>query len=391
MQRIATESAKTIISDGRDRFSVKRTFWRFGVDRAIDGVRAAQFVIAMMATMVVMMVLEGGCRHRDGSARKKEGDGQDVQLERLMPWRAEELWPLEIAKTATRPPSLLTKGADHVGPTRVVMLGTGTPVADPERSGPAVAVVSRGRSYVVDLGPGVVRRAAAARALGIRALENKRLDLAFVTHLHSDHTTGMADFIFTPWVLGRRRPVRIYGPPGIDEMVRHIKKAYRRDIRVRMTGSEPANPTGHRALGLVMAPGLVYRDRRMTVRAFPVQHGNWRHAYGFRFVAPDRTIVISGDTAPTQAVVDACAGCDVLVHEVYCKTGWSLLPASRRRYHLRSHTSTYELARLAARARPKLLVLYHQLLWGCTEAQLMGEIRSMYSGPVEYGRDLDIY
>jgi len=94
--------------------------------------------------------------------------------------------------------------------TQVVVLGTGTPVADPERSGPAVAVVVNDAAYLVDCGPGVVRRAAAAEKAGIEALNVKKLKIVFITHLHSDHTLGYPDLIFSPWVLGRTEPLVAY-------------------------------------------------------------------------------------------------------------------------------------------------------------------------------------
>src|SRR6516164_252753 len=103
---------------------------------------------------------------------------------------------------------------------QVILLGTGTPNADPDRSGPATAIVVNGSSYLVDFGPGVVRRAAAA---GIAA---KNLKIAFATHLHSDHTLGLADLIFSSWTLERTAPLELYGPPGIRAMAPHIEKAY---------------------------------------------------------------------------------------------------------------------------------------------------------------------
>src|SRR5438477_8635586 len=85
---------------------------------------------------------------------------------------------------------------------QVVLLGTGTPGPDPNRSGPATAITVEDRAYLVDFGPGVVRRASAAAARGVQAVRPENLKVAFVTHLHSDHTVGYPDLIFTPWVVG---------------------------------------------------------------------------------------------------------------------------------------------------------------------------------------------
>jgi ribonuclease BN (tRNA processing enzyme) len=269
--------------------------------------------------------------------------------------------------------------------TFVVMLGTGTPNPDPERSGPAVAVIAAGQPYLVDCGPGVVRRAAAG------GLEMPALTRLFITHLHSDHTAGYPDVILTPWVLEREEPLEVFGPPGTKAMTDHLLAAYEEDIQIRLHGLQPQNPTGIEVEVHEIQPGVVYRDDHVKVTAFAVSHGAWKHAYGFRFDTADRTIVVSGDTTPTEAVVGACDGCDVLVHEVYAKTGWDRRSPDWQAYHASSHTSGVELGELAARAKPRLLVLYHQLMWGATEEELLAEIRQSFDGEVAFANDLDVY
>jgi ribonuclease BN (tRNA processing enzyme) len=160
--------------------------------------------------------------------------------------------------------------------TRVVVLGTGTPAADPERWGPSVAVVVNDRAYLVDCGPGVVRRAAAAEKNGIAALHAKKLKTVFITHLHSDHTLGYPDLIFSPWVLGREDPLEAYGPHGLKNMTAHIEKAWSEDVQIRRRGLEQANATGYKVNVHEITPGVVYRDANVTVTAFPVKHGIWR-------------------------------------------------------------------------------------------------------------------
>lgn len=275
--------------------------------------------------------------------------------------------------------------------TLVVMLGTGTPNPDPERSGPATAVITGGQAYLVDCGPGVVRRAEAARQRGIDALDVAGLTRLFVTHLHSDHTAGYADLILTPWVLGRERPLVVYGPPGIKSMTDHILAAYTEDIDIRLHGNQPQNEPGIAVEVHEIVPGEIYQDENVTVTAFAVPHGAWEHAFGFRFDTADRSVVITGDTTPSDTVVEACSGCDVLVHEVYAKTGFDNRPPDWQAYHKASHTSGVELGEIAARARPKLLVLYHQLMWGATEAELLAEIRQSFDGEVAFADDLDVY
>lgn len=279
-----------------------------------------------------------------------------------------------------------------VDSTMLIVLGTGTPNADPDRSGPALAVVVNGTAYLVDAGPGVVRRAAAAQRAGVAALAVRRLDRVFITHLHSDHTVGLADLIFTPWVLEREVPLSVYGPPGIKAMTDHLEQAYAEDIHVRVDGAEPANETGYKVNAHEVDTGVVYRDTNVVVRAFAVPHGDWRVAYGYRFDGGGRSIVVSGDTRASDAVVRACNGCDVLVHEVYSAETFVRRPPEWQRYHAAAHTSTKELAELATRARPKLLVLYHQLYWGADDAGLLREIRAAgYTGAVVSAHDLGQY
>jgi len=275
--------------------------------------------------------------------------------------------------------------------TQVVLLGTGTPNAEPDRSGPALAIVVDAVPYLVDFGPGVVRRAAAAFQKGVTGLDVKLLRTAFATHLHSDHTAGYPDLIFTPAVLERGAPLEVYGPKGLRAMTANVMKAWGQDVKLRLNDLEPAKPAGYQVRAHEVAPGQVFRDARVTVTAFAVRHGAWQQAYGYRFVTPDKNIVISGDCAPSESVVTACDGCDILVHEVYSTTGFATRPPEWQRYHQAYHTSSSELADLATRARPALLILTHQLRWGVSEEALVAEVSRGYAGTVVSGRDLDVY
>jgi ribonuclease BN (tRNA processing enzyme) len=276
--------------------------------------------------------------------------------------------------------------------TRVVMLGTGTPNADPDRFGPSVAVVVDDTSYLIDFGVGVVRRAAAAERSGIQALAATSLTRAFATHLHSDHTLGLADLILTPWILERPVPLTLYGPRGLRAMTRHLVAAYADDLRIRTRGGEPKHGYDPRLVNVhEISPGIVYRDGLVTVTAFAVPHGAWEQAFGYRFQTPDRTIVISGDTGADSHIEDQCRSCDVLVHEVYSEAGFAKRPPEWRAYHSRYHTSTRQLGAIASRARPGLLVLYHQLIWSSTEDELLKEVRSGYDGMVVSAHDLDVF
>jgi ribonuclease BN (tRNA processing enzyme) len=276
--------------------------------------------------------------------------------------------------------------------TRVVMLGSGTPNPDPDRSGPAVAIVVNGTAYLVDAGAGVMRRAEQAKRAGVAALDPAKIRVVFLTHLHSDHTIGLPDVIHTGWVLGRNVALQLYGPPGTSAMATHLTEAYSADIENRRTGLQPHTENGWMVDAHDVTGAVVYRDSNVTVTAYETPHANWQHALGYRFDTRDRSVVISGDSRPNDAVINACNGCDVLVHEVYATKGLLQRSAEWRRYHADAHTSGTELAAIATRARPKLLVLYHQMLWGdATEAELLAEIRKGFPGTVVSGKDLEIY
>jgi ribonuclease BN (tRNA processing enzyme) len=278
-------------------------------------------------------------------------------------------------------------GADQPT-TKIVMLGTGTPRPNPDRSGPATAIVSGDRAYLIDFGPGVVRRAAAAAERGYTAVAPVNIKVAFLTHLHSDHTAGYPDLMLTPWVFGRKE-LDVYGPEGTEEMTRHLIAAYSRDIENRTKGLEQAPPLVVRAHDV--KPGIVYKDDRVGVKAFAVAHGEWAEAFGYRFETPGRTIVISGDTSPSSEVVANCQPCDVLIHEVQLPSynvetvpDW---PAYRARYH----TTTDQLAEIANRTKPGLLVIYHNAASDAGLQDILRQIQRTYHGKVVIGHDLDVF
>lgn len=274
--------------------------------------------------------------------------------------------------------------------TKIVLLGTGTPAPLPDRSGPATAIIVNDIAYLVDMGPGVVRRANAAFLdRDIKALEPTKLRVAFVTHLHSDHTVGYPDLIFTPWTIGRRVPLEVYGPRGLKAMTKHLLAAYRVDIETRTNaeGNQRGFPEGHEVNAHEISPGVVYKDANVTVTAFATKHA--MESYGYRFDTSDRSIVISGDTKPTQATIDACRGCDVLIHEANTPAWLATRPAFFQQFAAKYHTTTPELAELALEARPRLLILYHYS--SLSPEELFDDMLARYSGHFVVGRDLDVY
>jgi ribonuclease Z len=194
--------------------------------------------------------------------------------------------------------------------------------------------------------------------------------------------------MLTPWIFGREK-LDVYGPEGTEEMTRHLLAAYRQDIEIRTKGMEHRSPLVVRAHDV--KPGIVYKDDRVTVKAFAVAHGDWPRAFGYRFETPDRTIVISGDTRPSSELVANCQRCDVLIHEVQLPSfnvktipDW---PAYRARYH----TTTDQLASIANRTKPGLLIVYHSSANEAGLQEILREIQRTYQGKIAISHDLDVF
>lgn len=274
--------------------------------------------------------------------------------------------------------------------TIVVLLGTGTPVPDPLASGPATAVLVGDRVFLFDAGAGVMRRMAAAHLPinGVTAL--------FLTHLHTDHTLGYPDLIFTSWVMGRHLPMPVFGPHGTKTMTDHLIAAWAEDEDVRTNGLEHESRNGYAVNVHEVTSGIVYDSGGVRVTAVPVLHGSWKEALGYRIDTPTRSIVISGDARPSDALTTAARGVDVLVHEVYSAA--RLAPENRPggdgwpRYMHEFHTSDVELGRIAAAARPRILILTHIISMGATDAELLAGIRAGgFAGKAVVGHDLQRY
>ena len=284
-----------------------------------------------------------------------------------------------------------TASAQDTAPTartKVIVLGSGTPAADPERFGPAVVVVVDSTAYLFDAGVGVVRRWAAALRGGVTGLHESSLRRLFVTHLHSDHTLGYPELIFTSWTLDRAAPpLEAYGPRGLREMTDNIVAAYAQDVAIR-TGErgESAGAQGPAVRVHEIEPGVVYSDSLVAITAFAVQHGTWPQAFGYRIQTPDKVIVLSGDAALSMAIAEQCNGCDLLLHE-----GGFLSTADAHPYFRRFHTTAEELATLARAASPGLLVLYHQRSAGIITDKGYRVLRSLYDGAFVVARDLDVF
>jgi ribonuclease Z len=201
----------------------------------------------------------------------------------------------------------------------VYVCGAGTPLPDPMRAGPCLAVIAGDRHLVFDSGSGGVR------TLTRMAYPVGRIDAVFLTHLHSDHMDGLGELMMQAWVNGGRSvPMPVYGPTGVDEVVEGFDAAYRIDgtYRAAHHGPDIANPAGHGGEGLAInlpaGPGgsaIVYDEGGVTVTAYKVDHAPVKPAFGYRVDYKDRSVSFSGDTIYSENLIAASEGVDILFHE----------------------------------------------------------------------------
>ena len=274
--------------------------------------------------------------------------------------------------------------------TKLFILGTGTPNPNPERMGSSYLVLANDEPYLFDYGTGVVRRIAAfSTSWGgeYQALEVENLKYAFLTHIHSDHTLGLADLIITPWIMGRSEPLKIFGPKGAKNMHTNIIKAYQPDIDYRIYGTQPQNSTGYKVIFNELKDKFVYEDENIKVTAFLNDHGDLQESYGFLIETTDKKILISGDTAMSKNLISYGENLDYLIHEIYSQKGFNNKTPDWQKYHQAHHTGPKEVAEIANLLQPKSLILSHILFWGSSEQEILDEVKTFYSGKIIVAED----
>jgi len=293
--------------------------------------------------------------------------------------------------------SLLAVAALSIGvahaETRVIMLGTGTPVPNAERAGSGVAVIHNDKAYLFDVGHRTVQRAIQAwKTMDAPALNPTKIENVFLTHLHSDHTLGYSELAATYW-WRRDKQLHAYGPKGLQSMTNGYYDMQKMDISLRLNGSTPVrDPDMYKvAVTEISKDGIVFANNDVTVEAFTVSHGDIEPAYGYRITTPDKTIVISGDTTYNENLIKKAKNADILIHEVISHEGWSALDKNWQNYHQLSHTLTTDLAKIANKTKPDLLVLTHVLHYGAPIDTAYNEVSALYDGKVVLANDLDEY
>ncbi len=283
------------------------------------------------------------------------------------------------------PPGCL---ADETSTLRVTLLGTGTPTPEPDRAGPSVLVEAEHFALLFDAGRGTVVRLTQA---GVRL---SSLDAVFLTHLHSDHVTGLPDLLLTsrlPADYGLRTdPLPLYGPTGTAAMARGIEVAFAADVAIRAQSQKLAASSARFAVEEFETGRLVFERSGIRVAAFEVDHGeSVKPAFGYRVDVHERSVVISGDTSFSDSLIHAAEDSDLLIHEV------AHIPASyiekypSMRNAIRIHSSPQQAGAIFRRVKPKLAVLTHlALIGGSTPSQVVAAMRETYRGPLIVGEDL---
>lgn len=268
---------------------------------------------------------------------------------------------------------------------RMTLLGTGVPTPVMQRFGPGVLVEAGGEALLFDAGRGVLQRLWQLRP------PLRQVRTVFLTHLHSDHTVGLPDLWLTGWLHSRpETPLRLWGPRGTVEMMKHLEQAFQYDIRIRLY-DDRCPPEGVVVLAEDISEGVVYENNGVKVTAFLVDHYPIQPAFGYRIDYTGRSVVISGDTRFSEHLISCAQGVDVIVHEVLVddmmRASSPDNPAVMERV-IAHHTTPEQAGEVFARINPGLAVFTHIIPVNATEKEIFPPVRRAYSGPLEVGEDL---
>jgi ribonuclease BN (tRNA processing enzyme) len=282
------------------------------------------------------------------------------------------------------------------GDTKVTLLGTkGGPRVNKGRANPSNLVTAAGRSYVVDCGYGVTRQLVDA------GFDAHQVRTILITHNHSDHMLELGPLVYNAWAGGLREPIDVWGPPPLSKIVANFLDSVAYDVGIRIEDEGRPDLRNLVRVHELEAPAsesaTVFERDGLKVTAARVRHPPITYAYAYRFDAPDRSIVLSGDTTYSPELIALARGADVLVHEVMHLAGLDRLLSRNpnaptlRKHLIDSHTTTAQLGHVASEAGVKTLVLSH-LVPGddpsITDAMWTEDVRKNFSGAIVVGRDL---
>lgn len=266
----------------------------------------------------------------------------------------------------------------------IVLLGTGSPLVDPTRAGPATLVRAGGATFLFDCGRGVLMRAAAVGA------QSGQLTALLLTHLHSDHITDLNDVITSRWVTSfEPHPLRVIGPPGTGTVVDGLLASLAPDISYRLAHHEDLSWDP----GVSVAEhleGVVYDEGGVRIVAAPTDHRPVHPSVGYRIEHAGSAVVIAGDTVPCDGLDRLCDGADALVHTVIRADLVEDVPIQRLQDILDYHSSVEQAAATAKRGGVGTLVLTHYVpaLVPGTEDEWRARAATEFDGVIELGDDL---
>jgi ribonuclease Z len=288
-----------------------------------------------------------------------------------------------------------TGGPAAGGRLTVILLGTaGGPTINPERLGISTLVVAGSEQLLFDAGRGLTF------GLARLSIPASTITKIFLTHLHSDHIVSIPELYLFPWASqGRKAPLQIWGPEGTRAMTEHLRDAFAFDIHVRRDADEKFSPDGITIRATDVRAGVVYEAAGVKVTAFLVNHGAVKPALGYRVDYGGHSVVLSGDTKPTDNLVTFARGVDLLIHEIgrskadpalvgpadELLPGGAGLTRGQARTIADHHTDAAEAAGVFQRVNPRLVVLSHA---NGSPAETLATVRRGYSGRVEFGSDL---
>ncbi|WP_210725823.1 MBL fold metallo-hydrolase [Modicisalibacter radicis] len=279
---------------------------------------------------------------------------------------------------------------------KVTLLGTGSPNPSPDRFSQSILVEAGEQKLLIDLGRGVTIRLA---QLGVPFSE---IDASFITHMHSDHLTGLPDLWMTGWLAtpyaSRKEPMRLYGPKGTESMAANLTEAFAEDIRIRKLDEE-LPPEGIAFDAKNITAGQVYNEEGVKVTAFETEHGELiKPSYGYTITYNGHKVVIPSDTVYDENIAEVAKGTDLLIHEVAMIDPGVMKKYPKLENVMNHHTSPEDAGRVFNKAKPELAAYTHYVIFNkdrkvdsSTYDRIKELTRTTYDGPLVTGHDLTTF
>jgi ribonuclease Z len=270
----------------------------------------------------------------------------------------------------------------HAGYMEVTLLGTGTPRPSIERFGPATVIEANGRYFVFDSGRGITIRLQQA------GIPLSKIEHIFLTHLHSDHISGLSDLWLTSWIWQRQQAIQLTGPTGTAALARHLELAHQADFSYRTKNTKLSPESFTLLTQEIASEGIVYQQDGIKITAFLVDHYPVEPAYGYRIDSGEQSIVISGDTTYSKNLIKHAKGADLLIHEIAAASSDLLAQNTRLQKVISYHTTPEQAVQIFKAVQPKAAIYTHVLLFGVDKQTVIESTRAGFDGDVRMGYDL---